>query len=78
MKRRKSAEIAQGYPGFPYHHTTTEDYTMVGHRFVLRPIKELPGQYVVHMYVCDVPKVVRINGHATSWLGRKLEKWGFL
>jgi hypothetical protein len=69
MKRRKTAEIAQGYPGFPYHHTTTEDYTMAGERFVLRPLVatneetgekvRIPGQWMVHWYHCDVPKVVR-------------------
>jgi hypothetical protein len=59
MRRRKSPEIAEGYPGFAYHNVTTEDYTMVGERFVVRPVPNHPGNWVVHHYVCSTPKVVK-------------------
>lgn len=71
IKRRlKTAEVAQGYPGFAYHNATTEDLTQRLDRFVLRPIKELPGQYQVIWYTSQSVTVAKINSRPRTIFGR--------
>lgn len=79
LKRRvPTHEVIHGHPGMPYHQTTTEDMTHGTHRFIVRPIPELPGQWRVDFYRSSFPAVALINGRPKSWLGRRLEKWGYL
>lgn len=75
IKRHKSAEVAQGYPGFAYHSATTEDLTQNLDRFVLRAIPELPGQYKVIWYTSAAIKPVTYNRRPRTWLGRLWVSW---
>lgn len=78
LRRLRSAEVAQGYPGFPYHQATTEDLSQNLDRFVLRRIPELPGHYQVIWYHSGAIKVARINHPPRTWLGRWLHRHGAL
>lgn len=78
--RTKSAEVAQGYPGFAYHNATTEDLTQRLDRFKLRrvapPSPQFPwGQWVVIHYTSAVIPVAKINKRPRTWLGRLWVSW---
>lgn len=75
FKRLRSAEVANGYPGFPYHQATTEDLTVRLERFVVRPIPGHPGHWQVHYYKSNAVPVARINRKPRTWLGRLWTSW---
>lgn len=74
-KRLKSAEIAQGYPGFAYHNATTEDLTQNLNRFVIRPIKEHPGHWQVTAYHCAEIPTAMFNKRPRTRFGRWFKGW---
>lgn len=73
--RAKSAEIAQGYPGFAYHNATTEDLTQRLERFVLRPPTAQRPYWQVDYYRNGTIVVAKINKRPRTWLGRLLKSW---
>lgn len=75
-KRLRSAEVANGYPGFPYHHATTEDLSQRLDRFVLRRVPELPGvQYQVIWYRSATIPAATFNKRPRTWMGRLWKSW---
>lgn len=58
MKRRLADEVAHGYPGFPYHHVTTEDLTTKQATIYLRP-RECGGCF--DGYLKPLPYVVPVE-----------------
>jgi hypothetical protein len=59
-KRALTHEIKHGYPGFPYHSTTTTDLTQDVNRFVLR--RTGAKMYHVDYYASDFAAIPPING----------------
>lgn len=74
-KRLRSAEVANGYPGFPYHHATTEDLSQRLDRFVVRRITGHPGQWQVTHYVNGAVPVATFNKRPRTWMGRLWKSW---